>query len=199
MRAYGARDGGFTLTETLVAVAILALVAAAAVPVLLGGVDAHARLSALAAERESHGALERAVREALSASVEAPGHVFEGEGDLIRFTAHPPGAAHLLQISIRAAGRQAVVTAAPVNGEAPLTEVIEIDTDFAGFHYYGRPQDDALGWYRRWPGPNPPRLVVLDLAPGETGGLRRIEAAVGARAPLACDYDSGLQACREGI
>lgn len=193
------RDAGFTLTETLIAVALLALVAAAAVPVLRGGVNAHAQLTAQAAEREAHGALERAFRGALAAAVDAPAFVFQGNGNGLRFTAQPAGSDALLIISVRPEGRVFVLEAQPIAGGVLRREVIELGERFAGFQYYGAPDGGRPGWRTDWPGSNPPRLVVLDLEPAPGGAIRRIEAAVGARAALACDYDSGLQACREGI
>lgn len=192
-------QAGFTLTETLVAVALLALVAAAAVPVLRGGVDAHARLTGLAAEREAHAALERAIRGTLTAAVDAPGVSFRGEQDAISFASQPAGSSQLLAVTIEPDDDGLMIFAVPVGGGPARTETIALTTRFAGFYFYGSPDGGRLEWLRSWPGPNPPRLVVVDLEPGPDGAVRRIEVAPGARATLECDYDSGLQACREGI
>jgi prepilin-type N-terminal cleavage/methylation domain-containing protein len=194
------REAGFTLTETLLAVALLALIAAAATPVLRGGIEAQARITSQAAERSGHAALERVVRDTLAAAVDAPGAGFSGSREALSFTARPDGAARLLAIQIRRGPADGiVVTATPQAGGARSEEILDPGTPFAGFYFYGRPGQGRLGWYDSWPGPNPPRLVVLDLEPGADGSVRRIEARVGAEAGLACDYDSGLQACREGI
>jgi prepilin-type N-terminal cleavage/methylation domain-containing protein len=194
------RQSGFTLTETLVAVALLALIAAAAVPALRGGVEAHGRITSLAAERAGHAALEQVLRESLHAVVDTPGRSFSGDTSSLRFAAHPPGSPHLLEVQISANSECVIVQADPV-GVAGLArrEVFRPGAQFAGFYFYGSPEGEPLGWYRSWPGPNPPRLVVFDLQPGLDGAVRRIEARVGSQAQLSCDYDSGLQACREGI
>lgn len=194
------RQAGFTLTETLVAVALLALVAAAAVPVLRGGADAHARLTEAAEARASHAALERTVRDTLAAAVTLPGSGFQGGAARVRFTAHPSGAPAPVAITMEGGRRTVTLTARPVSGEGSVRrETLETRTDFAGFYFYGRHDDEPPGWRRSWSSATPPRLVVLDLAPTEAGSPQRIEAVLGGRAVLACDYDSGLQACREGI
>jgi prepilin-type N-terminal cleavage/methylation domain-containing protein len=197
--AHAHAQAGFTLTETLVAVALLALVAAAAVPVLRGGVDAHARLTGLAAEREAHAALERVLRGTLEAVVHAPGMAFSGESDSLSFASQPAGSDRLLLVTIQPGDDAMTIQAAPLGGGPARTETIELSTRFAGFYFYGAPDGGRLEWLQSWPGPNPPRLVVLDLEPGRNGAVRRIEVAPGGRAALECDYDSGLQACREGI
>jgi prepilin-type N-terminal cleavage/methylation domain-containing protein len=193
------REAGFTLTETLVAVALLALIAAAATPALRGGIEAHGRMTGLAAERAGHAAVERVVRETLAAAVAAPGRSFSGEADLVQFAAQPPGSASLLDVRISAESGQLLLEAAPADGGPVRRERLDPGSRFAGLYFYGEPEDQPLGWYRAWPGPNPPRLVVVDLEPGADGAVRRIEARVGSETPLSCDYDSGLQACREGI
>lgn len=194
-------EAGFTLTETLVAVALLAMVAVAATPAVRGAVTANARLTEAAGEAEAHLRAEQVLRDLLGAAVRADfadEAAFSGNPGGFSFLARPGGGAPLsVQVAV---GRDGLsLTATPWPGGAALSETLtSADTDLAML-YFGDP--DGLGaprWYDAWPGPAPPRLVVVDMAPGPDGSVRRIEVAVGADADLACDYDSGLQACREG-
>ena len=193
-------QAGFTLTETLVAVALLAMVALAAIPLLRGAVSAHARVTETAREAEAHAALERTLRTALAAAVQpAAGAGFEGDAARLSLLTWPEGAPGLIQVTLTQDAEGVLIESFPLAGGPGRQEVLTGTPDFVGFHYYGAPDGEPLGWRRDWTGSNLPRLVVLDLQPGLNGAPLRIEAAVGSRTTLACDYDSGLQACREGI
>ncbi len=195
------REAGFTLTETLVAVALLAMIAVAATPAVRGAVTAHARLTEAADDAEAHLRAERVLRDLLGAAVRADfanEAAFTGDSSGFSFLARPGGGAPL---SVRvAAGRNGLgLIAAPWPGGETSGETLTGPDAALAMLYFGDP--DGLGaprWYETWPGPAPPRLVVVDMAPGLHGAVRRMEIAVGAGADLACDYDSGLQACREG-
>lgn len=204
-----ARDGGFTLTETLVAVALLALVAASAAPALRGAMTAHTRVLQETTQAGAHARLERVLRDSLAAHVPAPAgasaEALTGNAGSVRFLARPAGAETLMQVTIALEGGRSGmgvrVFAQPHGGGPVHEEIVAEGLTEARFVYFGAPEPDGVPqWYSDWTGAHPPRLVVLDMARRpRDNALRRIEAAVGGQAGFDCDYDSGRQACREGI
>lgn len=202
-------QAGFSLTETLVALAILAAVTVALAPAVRGAFAAYRGLGEASRTASSHIHLEHGLRDLLAAAIQlgeggdAP--VFEGNASSIRFAARPPHSGSLLRVEIGIGGRgqaQTVeITLTPLDGGPQVSETLGGTFGEARFLFYGFARDgEPARWYQDWEGPHPPRLVVLDMArrPGDDA-LQRIELAVGGQAALACDYDSGLQACREGI
>ena len=194
-------QAGFTLTETLVAVALLALIAAASVPILRGGISAYTRLTETARVEESHAGLEQALRLALSSALDLPSEDgFSGTEGGFAFFAQPEGASGLIRVTVEALPDSIEVRFRPQGARQTQSEAFFDLPEFAGLYYYGsHNQGERPDWYQAWEGPHPPRLVVLDFAAGADGRTRRLEIAVGGQAGLRCDYDSGLQACREGI
>jgi prepilin-type N-terminal cleavage/methylation domain-containing protein len=195
------REAGFTLTETLVAVALLAMIAVAATPAVRGAVTANVRLTEAAGEAEAHLRAEQVLRDLLGAAVRADfaeEAAFSGGPGGFSFLARPGGGAPL-SVRVSAAESGLVLNAVPWPGGEAMSEALTGPDASLAVLYFGDPQGlGAPRWFDTWPGPAPPRLVVVDMAPGPDGAVRRMEIAVGAGADLACDYDSGLQACREG-
>lgn len=194
-------QAGFTLTETLVAVALLALIAAASVPILRGGIAAHSRLTESARLEESHAGLEQALRLALSAALDVPvADGFRGAEGSFSFLARPEGASGLIWVSVEPLPGAIEVRFRPEGSQQSLSETFTELPDLAGLYYYGSyDAGERPSWFRQWEGPHPPKLVVLDFPAGADNRVRRLEIAVGGQARFSCDYDSGLQACREGI
>lgn len=195
------REAGFTLTETLVAVALLAMIAAAATPAVRGAVSAHARITQGAQAAEAHLAAEQVLRDLLGAAVRADhagAAAFTGEAGGFSFLARPGGGAPM-RVQVLAVEGDLQIAVSDWPSGTPAAERFRGGFTAARLHYFGAEGGaGAPAWTNTWRGPAPPRLVVLDMAPAPDGGVRRMEIAVGARADLACDYDSGLQACREG-
>jgi prepilin-type N-terminal cleavage/methylation domain-containing protein len=202
-------DAGFSLTETLVAVAILAAVSVALAPAIRSAFVAHKALGEASEAASAHLHLEHALRDLLAAALQLPDSgdapTFEGNPGSIRFAARPPGSRSPLVVGIEVAGREDAqsvrITLTPLDGGPSAGDTIGGAYSELRFLFYWEAEEgEPARWRRNWDASRPPRLVVLDMArrPGDDA-LRRIEVAVGGRAELACDYDSGLQACRQGI
>lgn len=203
------KEAGFSLTETLVALAILAAVTVALAPAVRSAFAAHRGLGEASGSAAAHLHLEHTLRDLFAAAVHLPedgsAPSFEGNPGAVRFAARPPGSETVLRVSLEISGRgddQSVsIALSPLDGGTGAAESLGASHSQMRFLFYGPAEPgEPARWYRDWGGPHPPRLIVLDMArrPGDDA-LQRIEFAVGGQAALACDYDSGLQACREGI
>ncbi|MGJ3230780.1 MAG: prepilin-type N-terminal cleavage/methylation domain-containing protein [Oceanicaulis sp.] len=196
------REAGFTLTETLVAVALLALIAASATPAIRGAAHAHARLTEAAGRAAAHLAAEQTLRDLLAAAVRFDAvseAAFTGGAGGVSFLARPGGGAPV-RVQITAQSDGLSLSVAPWPAGAAAVEVFEGGFDQVRMHYFGDPDGGSdLRWRTDWTGPAPPRLLVVDMAPAPDGAVRRMEIAVGGQADFECEYDSGLQACRGGI
>ena len=196
-----ARDAGFTLLEMLVAVTVLALIIALILPVIRLAVAAETRIAGISGEWNEQGSAEAVMRHLIWRAQSAPENMetgrFFGATNQVRLLTRPEGLDELYAATFSISGRSLVVTLSPVpesQGRAYRSVLIENAEDLQ-FHYFGeRPDGRGMMWTSSWEEDYPPRLVVLDMARRD-GQVRRIEALVGGRGPVECQFDSGNGVC----
>lgn len=196
---------GLTLTEALVAVAILAVLAAAIAPAVAGAVRAATRIAQSSAQsenlREVDGLLRRVALGTVWPSADTRTDMPEGDETSLR----------LLSFA-RADGTPAIVTFKIENDKievsmapswAPTeTSMSRLATGMKGtrFRYYGRETKDApVGWRSSWHAARPPLLIgLIGTLDGPDGKAREIaiDALVGGQAPIVCEYDAVSRECR---
>lgn len=199
MKADSRNDAGFTLVEVLMAGAVLAMVAALLLPVIRIAGQAENRSREQSELRNNHARLEAVMRELLWQAQEAPGGLdaqrFSGEPGSVSFLTRPSGQAGLYQASLEVEGGGLVVTLSQFPDGQAFRSHFPLAANAVRFHFYGDPDGEGVAvWRDNWSDAGMPRLVVLDMTRHD-GQLRRIEALVGGRAPVDCEYDSGQGIC----
>lgn len=199
MRPTSSAEDGFTLVEVLLAGAVLAMVAALLLPVVRIASQVETRTREQAELREGHARLERLMRETFWQAQAAPDSLnpqrLTGAPGSVSFLTRPAGQAGLYQASLEIEGEGVLVTLAQWPDGPRFQSQFGLQADDLRFYFYGRAEDgSAPAWSEDWTHPWMPRLVVLDMTRHD-GQVRRIEALVGGRAPVDCEYDSGQGIC----
>jgi general secretion pathway protein J len=195
------RQAGFTLLETLIAVAVLASLAVTLLPAVRGVIMADVRTRQEISQREGHAITDDIMRDVLLQAHRLPRtsseSSFEGTPTRLRLVTRPLGSVSPQFASFAIEGEALVLELSPLSGDSvwPSPIVLAEDLANARFYYYGESEDGtSLVWRENWRFRHSPRLVVMDMARrGEQ--IRRLELRVGGTGPFECVYDSGRGMC----
>jgi prepilin-type N-terminal cleavage/methylation domain-containing protein len=200
---------GFTLTEALIAVAVLAVLAAAIAPAVAGAVRAATRITKTASQAESLRTTDEVLRR-LTLGIVWPSPLTskdmpEGDENRVRFltvaTADgSPAVAGLGLGDPLHPGRLLVSLQSTAHATPKAETFVETGLREVKFRYYGRETRDApLGWRSAWHASRPPLMIGLQGRLQTAEGTEReisIDALVGGQAPIACEYDPVKGTCR---
>lgn len=212
------RQGGFTLVELLVALALIGLIATALFAGLRLGVRSWSSGGAALASTEEVAALRRFLRQRLQAirplSFPAPAQdrartVFEGGPARLRFAAPWPlhlgyGGPFVFELRPGPEGRGLQLDWAVFRRDGPVAlddgrtrprELLPAPARVA-FRYYGRqPRDAPARWHRRWATSSGalPRLIELRVTGGPAESWPPLRVAVAARPAGAWDVPAAQQ------
>lgn len=201
-------ERGLTLTEALVAVAILAALAAAIAPAVAGAIRSAARIARSSAEseslRETDALLRRLALGAVWPTAETRADVPEGDETSLRLLTFAQADGKPAIATLEITGGKLKISMAPSWAPEERVETI-LSTGLRDlrFRYYGRETKDApVGWRTSWHAARPPLLISLvgtrqgaDRSPRQIA----IDALVGGQAPIVCEYDAVSRECRGEI
>ncbi len=198
---------GITLIESLIAMAVLAMIMALAAPLLQMTLATTARTESLYRFAEEDRTAITALRRALGRAIVPAGTkgdvVFTGRGQDLRFFVYDSaGAVQELTLTTTNNDQGAALTLTMnPEGAGPVEEVVLLaGLSDLSLSYYGTPTSDAPAtWRQRWSGARLPRLVRLTMVRDIRGERREvvIDLAVPAIAPLTCAFDPVSRQCRE--
>lgn len=199
--AQGQSQAGFTLMETLIAVAILAGIAAVLVPAIRTAVRVEARTTSLVGGLEIDAAVEDLMREFLLRAYRPPQSYtsgrLSGSSTSIRFLTLATASQSPEPVSITFDTGRLELTLPQLDGERRNSQTVLLadEVERVRFMYFG---DAGHGrgpdWYEVWDFDAPPRLIVLDLV-AHDGNVQRIEVRIGGVAAFDCRFDSGQGIC----
>jgi len=194
-------QSGFTLTEALIAVAILASMAVAMLPALRGAMMSHARTVAVIHEREAHVAVDEVLRDILLHAHSLPradGQAgFSGTANSLQIVTQPPGFEGPLFANLTLENGNLVINFSSIVGRYSFMRpvVLAEDLNETRLFYFGESENrTGLEWRDNWDFSHPPRLVALDMSLDD-GQIRRLEMRVGGNGSFDCSFDSGLGRC----
>jgi len=194
-------QSGFTLTEALIAIAILASMAVAMLPAVRGAMMSHARTITVINEREAHVAVDEVLRHALLHMHRLPRagdqFGFSGMPNSLQFVTQPPGfeGPHIASLTLQGGGVALQFSPVFGRGDAMNPVVLADNIEQARFFYFGENElRTGLEWRDNWDHSHPPRLVALDMSLDD-GQIRRLEMRIGGTASFECAFDSGLGRC----
>ncbi len=202
MTAASKNQRGFSLTEALIAIAVLAGLASALAPAAFGSVRASTEIVSLSAEREAARVADEALEGIFSNAVviasDPAALRFQGRSHEISLIslAGPDATPRKFQLKIDNGALNAEIVGFADRNDEPQTTTL-LRRGAAEFSFYGSP--DAAGvasWTSVWNNKIPPRLVRLKVSTPNGRGLPFLEYVVTPNGPLHCAFDPVSRRCR---
>ncbi|MEM9496150.1 MAG: prepilin-type N-terminal cleavage/methylation domain-containing protein [Pseudomonadota bacterium] len=197
---------GFTIAEMLIALAIFAALLSAIAPAVYSAVRATRAATAIASNAERLRTGERALRHLVDYAVLPPSFAeaenFTGDSERAAFFGYAPGIVGPAMIDIRTEKESGavdiIVAVTPlIEGVDGFEERIFTQLASASLSYFGaRRERQKPRWGDAWTQTAPPDMIALKVKPDRDGAVKRIELPIPIDAPLICNFDPVVKACR---
>jgi len=200
-------EGGFTLTEALIAITILAGIAAAMAPALQGSFKVAHRIHTSADKAEETRILSSVLRQALDGIVQAPNNkgepLFKGTSQQFHAVSYGfnSGKPHPISVSTKRSGESRMDLFIAYGDEAQNVPVRLLQAPQIRFSYFGSlKKTQTPQWHQRWQSKTLPQLIRLTASSktNEDVSELQLDFLIQAQAPLMCRFDAVSRQCRDG-
>ena len=196
------RDSGFTLTEALIATAILSVLTLSVLLAIRTIVDADRGLRGTVGHVEERLLFNEVVRDVARFSYRPPNadasRRFTGGPSGFSSLVHPPGEQAPQFAVLSFEGGTVSLSLSPLDSRAPAQVVLLYEgAEEVRARYWGRLEGEAsLQWYPTWDDESPPVLVSIEIQE-ESGQFWRIDALIEGQGGFDCSLNRETGTCME--
>jgi len=190
------RQSGFTLTEALVALVVMAILSVALLGAVRSAVMAQAGVTRGVGNTEARALLNETLRDVLRYSYRGPGtdHRFSGDQYGFRVLTQPPGRLAPMIASVTLGDDGVSLSLADLaTGQGDRVAVLT-GAEQVRLRYFSPGDDGGEYWFETWGEDFPPALVRVDFL-DENGDDWRIEVLVGGMGDFDCPFDRTHGVC----
>ncbi len=191
---------GFTLTEALIAIAILASIAASMGPALQGAFKIAGRIHGQAIQLEENRVLTSVIQKALEGIVRIPADdnavLFKGSSNQFQVFSYGFNRAEPDEVFVSIKRNENNDDLLLRYGEQDQPVQLLAASEFK-FSYYGAINNRApLQWHQSWKSKTLPRLVRLVARSNNNNLDLKFDFSIPSEAPLTCQFDPVSRRCR---
>ena len=198
---------GFTLTEALIAITILAGIAAAMAPALQGAFKTAERVHTRMYDMENHRILQNVFNRTMEGIINIPhsdnNKILQGNTKKLETITFGFNTTAPEKITFRIEKNNEIQSIfMDTQNMKTSTPILLATGKRLQFSYYGtRNNEEASQWYFSWENPRPPKMIRLQgqlINKNNKTSPISLDIALRSDTPLVCQFDAVSRRCREG-